>query len=955
MSGPFSNPSPSPFSNFTQLPSFLPAIGWRILRYLSIGFTLGLAGLLWHHPSMGLQVFWGLAIPALPLTFVLVPGVWRNICPLASSNQAPRRMGLSLGASKRSLPSTIAYPVGMALCLGLIVSRKIEFNASGHATAILILAAMGSAFVGGLFFKGKSGWCSSICPLLPVQRMYGQTPFVKVANTQCEPCVGCAKNCYDFNPGAAYLADQYDPNPSYRNFRRFFAGVFPGLILGFYLEPSVPEISVASLVGHMGLYMACSLTAFTMLDMVIGRTRNLAPVLFAVLSLNLYYWFGAPVIVKTLSGMGLTLDLSLVGAIRAAVVIASVVWVSRSRHVEKLFLRDQVKKSANGEIQLAPVVVETVRMNRDMMRRKSSSAVTSAKPAQSAAASVSPATEPAPRLAAPSTSDVARAPATDAASAPELHVACSGATTPLRKGQTLLSALEGCGAEIEAGCRAGACGADPIAVIDGHECLAPVSSDERATLERLGLASNTRLACMARVRQPGAVTVELKPHQRNAAEAAAATAAVPAAPAVPADPSVQRVVIVGNGVAGLTAAEHLRRNHPDCEIHLIGRENHGAYNRMAIAKLISGRSGMHGLHLLPEQWYAQQRITAWLATHVQGIDLEKQVVTLGTREALKWDRLILATGSSAWVPPLQGVDSPGSFVLRDADDAMNIRGYVQKTGARQAVVVGAGLLGLEAAQAMRDLGLAVTVLSRTMQILDRQIDTAASELLENHLAEQGIDVLCNAEAQSLRLDEQGRVEGMRLKDGRELPAQVLLVCAGTRPILDLARQAGLATAVGVKVDSRMRTSAEHVYAAGDVAEFNGESHGLWAVAREQAEVAAHNALGVPREYRGHVPVTALKVSGINVRSAGAAVASKPDETEAVKLGGANGRYCKLVLSGSRVIGAVMVGTIDEADEIIDAVREGSDVSSLPDVSAAADADLPGHADPAVAPAAMVVA
>ena len=919
------------FANYMQLPAVLPKVVWHALRKASVISALAVAALLVLEPEMGLPLFWGLIIPALPLVFMFMPGLWRNLCPLATSNQIPRRHKFMRAATHRTLPPGIAYPIGVTLLIVGVIGRRLLFNVSGIATAALIVGAMVAAFAGGLLFKGKSGWCSSICPLLPVQRLYGQTPFVKIANTQCEPCVGCAKNCYDFNPGAAYLADQYDDNPAYRNVRRFFAAVFPGLVLGYYLVPPVAEIGPLSIVAQMLAYLAGSLMLFTLLDLLVGKTRNLTPVAFGAVAFSLFYWFSAPIIMQTLSLLtGETFDVEIIGAFRATVIVGGLVWIARSLHVERLFLRDQVRKSASGDIRLAPIVIETVRLNRDalMLSRHRE------KPVRPAAAEGIQVSQPAPldgpvaqpRLGLPNAPTARAVPASNAA---ELCIAPLGTTTPIRNGQTLLDVLESCGAAINAGCRAGACGADPIAVTGGADRLAPIGSDERATLLRLGCADNTRLACMARVRNAGPITVELKPHARGAAAAAAAAPASAAPPkAIEFDREIRRVVIIGNGVAGLTAADHVRRNHPECEIHLIGRENHNAYNRMAIAKLISTPTGVSGLQLLPEQWYAEHRITAWINTHVTKLDPKRREVILATRKTLTYDRLILATGSAARLPPLAGYKGDGTFVLRDADDAMAIRDHIQRRGGAEAVVLGAGLLGLEAAQALTQLGVRVKVLAKTAQILDRQIDAPASELLCAHLATKNIDVVRKATVRCLDRDEQGHLVAVTLEGGRRLRADALVVCTGAQANVELARTAQLAVGSGITVDAQMRTSEPWIYAAGDAAEFEGESFGLWSVAAEQGEIAALNALGGKRIYRGHVPVTALKVSGIDLRSAGAVHARRAGEFELTQHDLTLGAYRKLVVADGKLVGAVLVGSADEADEVVRAVRERAAVSTL---------------------------
>lgn len=954
------------FPNFTELPRLLPSWAWSLLRLGAVAAALALAALLVVDPAHGLPLFWGLIVPVLPLLFMFTPGLWRNLCPLATSNQLPRRLGISQGLNQHALSQGLAYPIGIFLLIAGVVGRKLVFNFNGSATAGLILAAMGNALLGGLLFKGKSGWCSSICPLLPVQRLYGQTPFIRIANAQCEPCVGCAKNCYDFNPGQAYLADQYDPNPNYRNFRRFFAGIFPGLILGYYLVPDVRQIGPAEVLLQMTAYLGGSLSIFTLLDLLLGAPRNVLPVISAALAIDLYYWFAAPLAAQVLQSLGVHPDLTLVGGLRTAVAIGSLIWIARSCRIERLFLSEQVQRSGAGEISLAPVVVETVRLNRKRIPIVPPHGSTGSR--RTASEASAPAARPAPTS----------LPAS--AGRAELRVEPDGLCTPLRSGRTLLDLLEGCGAEVHPGCRAGVCGADAIAVTAGADCLGPIGDSERATLERLGHAPNTRLACMARVRQKGSVHVELKPHAVGAhppaptpavrdpaslrtqpaeLEAAQTPAArVPARQPTlteglrpvphPRDPAndaadrlaaIRRVVIVGNGVAGLSAAEELRRRHPGCEIDLIAREDQPAYNRMALSELIHRASGMAGLYLKPETWYAEQRIRPWLNTRAAALDTRQRRLTLATGEVLDYDRLILATGAQAWVPPVDGWGIGGCFVLRSAADATSLRAHVQLHGCRRAVVVGAGLLGLEAAAALHALGLSTRLLSRNDRVLDRQIDAAASRLVIEHLRRQGIELVAQASLARVEPDASGRLRSLHLADGRRLDADVLLICAGTRADLELARSAGLSCARGVLVDRRMRSSAAQVYAAGDVAECDGALPGLWGVAAEQGRIAALAALGLPGEYLPIQPSTALKLAGIQVRAAGLAEAREPGQSELrlrpaevddadPQAPAAPPSYAKLVVEAQRVIGAVVVGDDPLVDELLQAASRRQPLASL---------------------------
>ena len=321
-----------------------------------------------------------------------------------------------------------------------------------------------------------------------------------------------------------------------------------------------------------------------------------------------------------------------------------------------------------------------------------------------------------------------------AAGAVEVKFQPDGKVVSAEAGLSLLEVAERNGEAIEAGCRMGVCGADPVAVLAGGTRLSPPEEEELNTLRRLGFASNTRMACCVLTR-PGSVEVSLTP------EPGGQSGERPKA----FDRSIASVVVIGNGIAGVTAADFVRRGHPDCEIHLVGKESHVLYNRMGISRLVYGRSAMQGLFLLAEQWYEEHGITAWLNTVATRVDLRSKRVFLGTGDVLSYDRLILAMGSSSSVPQVDGFGRAGSFVMREAADAMAIRAYVQQMGCREAVVAGGGLLGLEAADSLHELGLRVTVLERGQRLLARQIDQRASQLVHGYFEGIGLQVLYGAE------------------------------------------------------------------------------------------------------------------------------------------------------------------------------------------------------------------
>lgn len=878
-----SSPPVPPFPNYTQIPRRLPQSAWIAMRVASIVGALVVSGLLIAAESTGLKLFWGAIIPALPALFLIVPGVWRNLCPLAASNQTPRALRISYALTPPEWLKRYSYVIAISLFVGFIVARKFGLSDNGPLSALLLLGALTSGFIGGMVFKGKSGWCSSICPLLPVQRIYAQTPFKLVANNHCQPCVGCAKNCYDFNPKAAYLADLNEPDRHWRSYRTFFLGAFPGLITAFFVVAEPPELSGWSMLGQIALYMAASIAAFQLVDSFLPVSTHVVTTLWAALAFNIFYWYG----VKTVYAAWADGDApdALVWGAHVVVFALTVAWVIRTWRKERAF----VAQATGGAVGGGVVAAAGARSLADHSAR--------------------------------------------GRGAPEVEFVDEGKRVAAKPGTTVLEIAEANGMAIEAGCRMGVCGADPVAIRSGMENLSAASDDEQNTLGRLGFAENTRMACCCRVEGP--VEVALAPDKAKRPTKSQIMG-------FDFDRSIERVVVLGNGIAGVTAADHVRRRHPVCHIDLVADEPHPLYNRMGIGRLIYGRSAMQGLYLNPDAWYDEREIEIWLNTRARAIDRSAREVELATGEKLGYDRLILAMGSSSMVPPIEGYGAPGSFVLRSAADALAIRAFAQREGCKSSIVAGGGLLGLEAAYALHKLGLRSAVLERSDRLLRRQLDARASEMLQAYLEGLGLEIHTQAETSGLSAN--GRVRTIALKDGREVPGEVFVVAAGITPNAELAGDAGLEVGRGVVVDDRMRTSDPLIFAAGDVAEFGGRVPGLWPAAVDQAEVAADNAVGGEKAYKPTAPVTVLKVVGIELTSMGRFEAEEGDEVIALE-DGSGQRYRKLVISEGRIVGAILLGYSAEASPVATAVKRGFVVEGLLPALRAGDwgrlADLSG--------------
>lgn len=600
----------SSFPNYTQIPSRIPVKVWQGMRAGSVVAGLALAAILLIDEDAGLFLLWKVVIPLLPLLFLTVPGLWRNLCPLAASNQTPRALKLTKAVTAPSWLKEYGYVIAFGLFITFVVLRKQGLDDSGVYSALLLLGAMTAAFTGGIFLKGKSGWCSTICPLLPVQRIYGQTPLMLVANAHCQPCVGCVKNCYDFNPRAAYLADLHDQDTYWSGYRKYFVGAFPGLVLGFF---------AFSLAG-MALAIGVSIAAFATLNTFFKASAHTITTLFGAVAFSIFYWyaadFGGPA--------------ALADALRAAAIALASAWLVRTLRKEQPFLDAAKPKAAP-----APTA---------------GGGLTAALTAQRGGG-------------------------------PQVTFLPDHKRVAPKPGQSLLEIAEANDLPIEAGCRMGICGADPVAIKQGMECTSPISGDEQATLDRLGFAENTRMACC--VKLTGPVRVALTPDKPERPRVSQITD-------FSYDATIKHIVVIGNGIAGVTAADHLRRRHPATKIDLIAEEPHHLYNRMGISRLVYGRSAMEGLYLNPHAWYDERGITTWLNTRALWIDRANREVALGTGEKLAYDRLILATGSRSLVPPIDGFGAPGTGVLRNAADAMALRAYAQRVGSRRAVVAGVG-------------------------------------------------------------------------------------------------------------------------------------------------------------------------------------------------------------------------------------------------------------------------
>ncbi len=388
-----------------------------------------------------------------------------------------------------------------------------------------------------------------------------------------------------------------------------------------------------------------------------------------------------------------------------------------------------------------------------------------------------------------------------------------------------------------------------------------------------------------------------------------------------------KLVVVGNGMAGVRAVEELLKLAPDLyEITVFGAEPHPNYNRILLSPVLAGEQTLHDIVLNPVEWYHANGIRLHLGRKVARIDrVAREVVADdGTREP--YDRLLLATGSNPFILPIPGVDLEGVLTYRDIHDTQRM---IEAAGRYQdAVVIGGGLLGLEAANGLKLRGMNVTVMHLMPWLMERQLDKTAARLLQKTLEDKGLQFRLEAQTESL-LGE-GRVKTVRLKTGEEIPAQLVVMAVGIRPNTELAQVAGLHCSRGIVVNDTMQTFDPRIYAVGECVSHRGTAYGLVAPLFEMAKVCANHLAhyGIGR-YAGSVPSTKLKVTGVDLFSAGDFTGG--DGTEDIVLADPGaGVYKKLVIKDDKLVGAVMYGDTVDGAWYFKLLREGRSVAAIRD-------------------------
>ncbi|PLS83185.1 MAG: nitrite reductase large subunit, partial [Actinobacteria bacterium] len=387
------------------------------------------------------------------------------------------------------------------------------------------------------------------------------------------------------------------------------------------------------------------------------------------------------------------------------------------------------------------------------------------------------------------------------------------------------------------------------------------------------------------------------------------------------------IVVIGNGIAGAALVDSLLKEAPnDFSITLYGDEHVGTYDRVRLSEYMAGSVGLEELGMRPKDWYTERGIDVRLGVRVEEINTSSKEVRGEDGEWVPYDKVVLATGSSSWVPPLIGREKDGVFVFRTVRDTEEML----EAEPEKAVVIGGGLLGLEAAYGLKTRGADVTVVHLAGHLMNQQLDAPAGAMLGRAMAGLGIDVRLNAFTEEILGN--GNVKGVRLRGGEDLDANLVVICTGIRPNAGLARRAGLKVNTGIVVDDHLKTSAEDVYAVGECAEHGGVTIGLVAPALEQVRVLSRRLRG--DEKARYVPggtATRLKVMGVGLESAGDVYGEGEGSEAIVSSNPVKGVYRKAVVRDGKVVGVVLLGDTTGGPQLLGAVRQGAEAEEYADL------------------------
>ena len=384
-----------------------------------------------------------------------------------------------------------------------------------------------------------------------------------------------------------------------------------------------------------------------------------------------------------------------------------------------------------------------------------------------------------------------------------------------------------------------------------------------------------------------------------------------------------KIVVIGNGIAGTAIVEEILNLTEDVRIQVFGEERYPGYNRILITDVLAGRKTLSEIYIKRWQWYEEKGVRLEVGKKVERLFPKKKILITEDGEIYRYDKAVIATGSKPFIPPnIKGTKKKGVFTYRTADDVFKILDFARVS--ERAVVIGGGLLGIEVAKALKDIGLEVYLIHIFDTLMEKQLDKTASDLLKKDLEKMGINVLLNKKTEEILGDK--KAEGVRFSDGQEIKADFVIIATGIVPNKEVGEKSGLKVNRGIIVDDYLETSATDVYAVGECIEHRGKTFGLVAPIMEQVKVCAYNLIyGNKKKYEGSLEYAMLKVAGINLLSAGEIREKEGDEVISF-LDNGKSIYRKAIIRNNKVVGTILYGDIKGNNYLLELIKTGKDIS-----------------------------
>jgi nitrite reductase (NADH) large subunit len=388
---------------------------------------------------------------------------------------------------------------------------------------------------------------------------------------------------------------------------------------------------------------------------------------------------------------------------------------------------------------------------------------------------------------------------------------------------------------------------------------------------------------------------------------------------------MKRYLIIGDGVAGARAAVKIKERESKSEIEIFTEEAHPFYYRVRFPELLGGEVAPKDIVIHNKDWYQNKGISLHLEEPIVEIHPERKEILSQSGGIYAYDLLLIATGGTAFVPPIKGIEKKGVFTPRSMQNAIDMKEFSTKVD--RAILIGGGLVGLEVGGALLRRGVKVAVIEHNPRILPKQTDLEGSQILQEKMEGMGFSFYLNGQSDEILGKE--KVEGLRLKDGRIVEGQMVIISAGVRPNIRLAEATGLEIKSGILVNDRLETKKEGIFAAGDVAEHRGRCYGIWPAAQRQGEIAGVNMAGGNLVYEGTIVSNTLKVVGIDLTAAGEIDPEGRLEC-VVRSDREKCQYCKVTFKEDRIVGCIFLGKTQGVSEILNAIEKKTNVKAMKD-------------------------